>query len=218
MGQRMSRDAFVPAKSSPARIGQQGTWRPREQVTKAPTVGSARAGVKTQDIPDLYDANAHSSFKRRTSSRRSAISTIENNASSKFNGYVEIDPIDIDRYLDLPLRVSAPPDDACKQRSGRWMNVYPHRVNRVNAEDVDSSVYLNASWVRSFSSESACEYIACEVWMAADMKQKETPIITQAHKHPCSSHLIKLHIHSFCFYQSELSRHRRLQICTHLLP
>ena len=216
MGQRASRDAFDPSKTGPPRIGQQGIWRPREQVTRAPTVGSARPAVMlpsgrtspslsaasqpftgsnsvaTADVQQAAsqggqvvmmrraNAGAHrhgsegsygygdgggdedeaiEQMRQREEYRRSqALATLP----SHLEGSIEVVPIKTAAFLDMPLRVSDPPEYALRPDMNRWCNVFPNYVSRVLLSP-DDVTYINASWVRSYSADKACEYIAAEV-------------------------------------------------------
>lgn len=188
MGQRSSRDAFDPSKSGPARIGQQGTWKPREQVTRAPTVGSARKSVglasATGSTVGYAPSNSHQNIdawptpvqaqqqaspppqelqqqllrQQEEQRRRAELAALP----SHLDGSIEVVPPRMTAFLDTPLRVSDPPDAALRADMNRWSNIFPNYVSQVLLSPWDLT-YINASWIRSFSPDKACEYIAAEV-------------------------------------------------------
>eukprot|EP00043_Microstomoeca_roanoka_P018192 m.193332 g.193332 ORF g.193332 m.193332 type:complete len:569 (-) comp16779_c8_seq2:1792-3498(-) len=161
MGQRPSRDAFAPAKAGPARIGQQGTWKKRDPVTRAPTVGSARqsvAMIPTNPRLSTYDAIGEDDEMNEeylVDSRKPS------SLPSHLDGSIELTRLDVQAFADLPLRVCDPPKAALHPDKNRWSNVYPHYINQVLLKPSDFT-YINASWVRSYSADKATEYIATE--------------------------------------------------------
>ncbi|EGD82811.1 hypothetical protein PTSG_03461 [Salpingoeca rosetta] len=187
MGQRASRDAFDPSKSGPANIGQQGTWRPREQVTRAPTVGSARTSVvlnanNTDDdvvsvrssVAARHDPKQQHQQQRQQQQQQQRDGQLKRLAPtqqqrqaelaalpSHLEGSIEIRPLDVTAFVDLPLRASDPSDAALHPDWNRWSNIFPNYVSQVLLHPSDMT-YVNASWVRSYSPDKACEYIAAE--------------------------------------------------------